>query len=90
MIISHIYFSYEKPITNLYLFKINKVLHKIKLYITEFINLSLQIKVQATTGFQAFIVHYREDPDQQNLIDWIQEDWVNQNCYTINYLLVCY
>lgn len=38
----------------------------------------LQIKLQATTGFQAFIVHYREDPDQQNLIDWIQEDWVSK------------
>jgi len=34
------------------------------------------IKAQATGGFQAFITHYREDPDQQNLIDWIQEDWV--------------
>ncbi|XP_046672077.1 tetraspanin-17-like [Homalodisca vitripennis] len=34
------------------------------------------IKLQATTGFQAFIIHYREDPDQQNLIDWIQEDWL--------------
>ena len=36
----------------------------------------LQIKDQATSGFQAFIVHYRDDPDQQNLIDWIQERWV--------------
>lgn len=35
-----------------------------------------QIKSQATAGFQTFIIHYREDPDQQNLIDWIQEDWV--------------
>lgn len=34
------------------------------------------IKQQATTGFQSFITHYREDPDQQNLIDWIQEDWL--------------
>ncbi|CAH0390309.1 unnamed protein product [Bemisia tabaci] len=34
------------------------------------------IKNQATGGFQTFIVHYREDPDQQNLIDWIQEDWL--------------
>jgi tetraspanin-5 len=34
------------------------------------------IKSQATIGFQTFIIHYREDPDQQNLIDWIQEDWV--------------
>lgn len=25
---------------------------------------------------RAFITHYREDPDQQNLIDWIQEDWL--------------
>lgn len=36
-----------------------------------------QIKQQATSGFQTFITHYREDPDQQNLIDWIQEDWVS-------------
>lgn len=28
-------------------------------------------------GFQTFITHYREDPDQQNLIDWIQESWVS-------------
>lgn len=34
------------------------------------------IKTQATIGFQTFIIHYREDPDQQNLIDWIQEDWL--------------
>ncbi|XP_018022470.1 tetraspanin-5 isoform X1 [Hyalella azteca] len=34
------------------------------------------IKAQATNGFQAFIVHYRDDPDQQNLIDWIQEKWL--------------
>ncbi|CAD6215731.1 GSCOCG00000542001-RA-CDS [Cotesia congregata] len=34
------------------------------------------IKSQATGGFQAFIIHYRDDPDQQNLIDWIQEDWL--------------
>lgn len=27
---------------------------------------------------EAFIIHYREDPDQQNLIDWIQEDWVKE------------
>ena len=37
------------------------------------------IKGQATSGFQAFIVHYRDDPDQQNLIDWIQEGWVSSN-----------
>lgn len=35
-----------------------------------------QIKEQATDGLRAFITHYREDPDQQNLIDWIQEDWL--------------
>ncbi|CAG0884790.1 unnamed protein product [Cyprideis torosa] len=34
------------------------------------------IKGQATEGFQTFIVHYRDDPDQQNLIDWIQGDWL--------------
>ncbi|XP_076288877.1 tetraspanin 26A isoform X2 [Lasioglossum baleicum] len=32
--------------------------------------------LQAAGGFQGFIIHYREDPDQQNLIDWIQEDWL--------------
>ncbi|SPP86089.1 blast:Tetraspanin-17 [Drosophila guanche] len=34
------------------------------------------IKDQATEGLKAFIRHYREDADQQNLIDWIQEDWL--------------
>lgn len=34
------------------------------------------IKEQATDGLRSFITHYREDPDQQNLIDWIQEDWL--------------
>lgn len=35
-----------------------------------------QIKQQAVHGLRVFIKHYREDPDQQNLIDWIQEDWL--------------
>lgn len=35
------------------------------------------IKDQASQGLRTFITHYREDPDQQNLIDWIQEDWLN-------------
>lgn len=60
-------------------------------YMNEHVSLSLnakvvtcskrmfQIKQQATMGFQTFITHYREDPDQQNLIDWIQEDWVTVN-----------
>ncbi|CAO1434862.1 unnamed protein product [Diamesa serratosioi] len=30
------------------------------------------IKEQATEGLTKLIKHYREDPDQQNLIDWIQ------------------
>lgn len=34
------------------------------------------IKDRATEGLRTFITHYREDPDQQNLIDWIQEDWL--------------
>ena len=28
-------------------------------------------------------MHYRDDPDQQNLIDWIQEGWVSLNIYEI-------
>ncbi|RWS18277.1 tetraspanin-17-like isoform X2, partial [Leptotrombidium deliense] len=34
------------------------------------------IKAQASSGFQAFIVYYRDDPDRQNLVDWIQEQWL--------------
>jgi Tetraspanin family len=34
------------------------------------------IKEKATDGLRAFIIHYREDPDQQNFIDWVQEDWL--------------
>ncbi|CAO1443542.1 unnamed protein product [Diamesa tonsa] len=30
------------------------------------------IKEQATEGLTKLIKHYREDPDQQNLIDWLQ------------------
>lgn len=45
------------------------------------INDYLQIKQQASIGFQSFITHYREDPDQQNLIDWIQEDWVSYDTF---------
>lgn len=33
------------------------------------------IKSQATSGLKGFIMHYREDPDQQNLIDWLQSSW---------------
>ncbi|XP_070496745.1 tetraspanin-5-like isoform X1 [Chironomus tepperi] len=33
------------------------------------------IKSQATNGLKGFIMHYREDPDQQNLIDWLQSSW---------------
>lgn len=33
------------------------------------------IKSQATYGLRNFILHYREDPDQQNLIDYIQQQW---------------
>ncbi|CRK88108.1 CLUMA_CG001893, isoform A [Clunio marinus] len=33
------------------------------------------IKSQATYGLRNFILHYREDADQQNLIDYIQQQW---------------
>lgn len=48
------------------------------IYLIHSLNVSFffQIKEQATTSLQIFIIHYREDPDQQNLIDWIQEDWL--------------
>ncbi|XP_065225160.1 tetraspanin-5 isoform X2 [Planococcus citri] len=34
------------------------------------------IKAEAAQGFQTFIIRYREDPDQQNFIDWVQEEWL--------------
>lgn len=34
------------------------------------------MRSQATNGMQAFIIYYRDDPDRQNLIDWIQESWL--------------
>ncbi|XKL66744.1 hypothetical protein PGB90_010164 [Kerria lacca] len=34
------------------------------------------IKAEAADGFQTFIIRYREDPDQQNFIDWVQEEWL--------------
>lgn len=37
-----------------------------------------QIKAEAADGFQTFIIRYREDPDQQNFIDWVQEEWVSK------------
>ena len=59
------------------------------------------IKGEATSGFQSFIVSYREDPDQQNLIDWIQERWLqccgiegprdwDKNVYFSECLSICY
>ncbi len=53
-----------------------KIIAVLKSYYLQRIFIFIQIKDQATSGFQAFIVHYRDDPDQQNLIDWIQERWV--------------
>ncbi|GBN97788.1 hypothetical protein AVEN_162298-1 [Araneus ventricosus] len=35
---------------------------------------------------QAFIVHYREDPDRQNLIDWTQEQWQHEGYFGMDLL----
>ena len=42
-----------------------------------FFSVVIQIKAEAAQGFQTFIIRYREDPDQQNFIDWVQEEWVS-------------
>lgn len=34
------------------------------------------IKEHSKHGFRSLIGHYREDPDQQNIIDWVQQNWL--------------
>ncbi|XP_013381926.1 tetraspanin-17 [Lingula anatina] len=34
------------------------------------------LKEQITEQVKKFIINYREDPDLQNLIDWVQESWL--------------
>ena len=35
------------------------------------------MKDQIEGELKNIIVNYREDPDLQNLIDWVQGDWVS-------------
>lgn len=39
-------------------------------------NVSFQVKQQLESELDEMIVSYRDDPDLQSVIDWIQMDWV--------------
>lgn len=44
-----------------------------------------QLKKTIEDGVQKMIVNYRDDPDLQNLIDWVQADWVSQQYQTLQH-----
>ena len=37
----------------------------------------LQVQDQITSQLNNMIINYRDDPDLQNLVDWVQKDWVS-------------
>ena len=37
----------------------------------------LQVKNQLEGQVKNMIVNYRDDADLQNLVDWVQQDWVS-------------
>ena len=39
-----------------------------------------QVEEQIKNQLEAMIIGYRDDPDMQNLIDWVQKDWVCTKC----------
>jgi hypothetical protein len=38
----------------------------------------MQVKDQLNDQMANLLVHYRDDQDWQNLIDWVQLDWVSR------------
>ena len=46
------------------------------------------MKEQIETELKDIIVNYREDPDLQNLIDWVQAEWVGIASYLESFFFI--
>lgn len=49
-----------------------------RLIVLSLFNFILQVKDQIESQLNNMIINYRDDPDLQNLVDWVQKDWVSE------------